>query len=77
MIADMLLRGVWLLRYVVYRLLRLLPMLLAMALVTFLVMHATPGRPRDPVAESPLSVANRIQVGFHRPEDGARGMLPD
>ena len=52
-----LLRGVWLLRYVVYRLLWLVPTLLAMALVTFLVMHATPGSPLDPVAEgaNPLS----------------------
>ena len=44
-------------RYVVYRLLWLVPTLLAMALVTFLVMHATPGSPLDPVAEgaNPLS----------------------
>jgi len=40
-----------LLRYVVYRLLWLVPTLLAMALVTFGVMHATPGSPLDPVAE--------------------------
>jgi ABC-type dipeptide/oligopeptide/nickel transport system permease component len=35
----------------------LIPTLLAMALVTFLVMHATPGSPLDPVAEgaNPLS----------------------
>jgi peptide/nickel transport system permease protein len=46
-----------LVRYVVYRLLWLVPTLLAMALVTFLVMHATPGSPLDPVAEgaNPLS----------------------
>src|SRR5204863_919272 len=46
-----------LLRYVAYRLLWLIPTLLAMALVTFLVMHATPGSPLDPVAEgaNPLS----------------------
>src|SRR5438093_282398 len=39
------------------RLLWLPPTLLAMALVTFLVMHATPGSPLDPVAEgaNPLS----------------------
>ena len=45
------------LRYAVYRLLWLIPTLLAMALVTFLVMHATPGSPLDPVAEgaNPLS----------------------
>jgi oligopeptide transport system permease protein len=44
-------------RYTVYRLLWLVPTLLAMALVTFLVMHATPGSPLDPVAEgaNPLS----------------------
>ena len=56
-VAYTLLRGVWLLRYVVYRLLWLVPTLLAMALVTFLVMHATPGSPLDPVAEgaNPLS----------------------
>jgi peptide/nickel transport system permease protein len=45
------------LRYTVYRLIWLIPTLLAMALVTFLVMHATPGSPLDPVAEgaNPLS----------------------
>ncbi len=45
------------LRYVLYRLLWLVPTLLAMAVVTFLVMHATPGSPLDPVAEgaNPLS----------------------
>jgi peptide/nickel transport system permease protein len=45
------------LRYIVYRLLWLVPTLLAMALVTFTVMHATPGSPLDPVAEgaNPLS----------------------
>ncbi len=45
------------LRYVVIRVLWLFPTLLAMALVTFLVMHATPGSPLDPVAEgaNPLS----------------------
>ena len=37
--------------YVFYRLVWLIPTLLAMALVTFLVMHATPGSPLDPVAE--------------------------
>ena len=44
-------------RYTLYRLLWLVPTLLAMALVTFLVMHATPGSPLDPVAEgaNPLS----------------------
>jgi peptide/nickel transport system permease protein len=40
-----------LLQYVVSRALWLIPTLLAMALVTFLVMHATPGSPLDPVAE--------------------------
>src|SRR5262249_10434194 len=45
------------LRYTVYRLFWLVPTLLAMALVTFLVMHATPGSPLDPAAEgaNPLS----------------------
>jgi ABC-type dipeptide/oligopeptide/nickel transport system permease component len=44
-------------RYILYRLLWLVPTLLAMAVVTFLVMHATPGSPLDPVAEgaNPLS----------------------
>src|SRR5215470_15753845 len=47
------------LRYTVYRLLWLVPTLLAMALVTFIVMQATPGSPLDPVAEgaNPLSPA--------------------
>ena len=45
------------LNYTMQRLLWLIPTLLAMALVTFLVMHATPGSPLDPVAEgaNPLS----------------------
>jgi len=45
------------LQYAVSRILWLAPTLLAMALVTFLVMHATPGSPLDPVAEgaNPLS----------------------
>ena len=38
-------------QYVVARLLWLIPTILAMALVTFLVMHATPGSPLDPIAE--------------------------
>ena len=44
-------------QYVVSRILWLIPTLLAMALVTFVVMHATPGSPLDPVAEgaNPLS----------------------
>ena len=45
------------LQYAASRVLWLVPTLLAMALVTFLVMHATPGSPLDPVAEgaNPLS----------------------
>jgi len=44
-------------QYIFSRLLWLIPTILAMALVTFLVMHATPGSPMDPVAEgaNPLS----------------------
>ena len=38
-------------QYVVARLLWLIPTILAMALVTFLIMHATPGSPLDPIAE--------------------------
>ncbi len=37
--------------YALSRVLWLIPTLIAMALVTFLVMHATPGSPLDPVAE--------------------------
>jgi ABC-type dipeptide/oligopeptide/nickel transport system permease component len=46
-----------LLQYIVKRVLWLVPTIGAMALVTFLVMHATPGSPLDPVAEgaNPLS----------------------
>jgi peptide/nickel transport system permease protein len=46
-----------LVQYIVSRLLWLIPTILAMALVTFLVMHATPGSPLDPAAEgaNPLS----------------------
>jgi len=45
------------LSYAVGRVFWLIPTLLAMALITFLVMHATPGSPLDPVAEgaNPLS----------------------
>ena len=45
------------LHYALSRVLWLPPTLLAMALVTFLVMHATPGSPLDPIAEgaNPLS----------------------
>lgn len=45
------------LTYAIRRILWLVPTLLAMALITFLVMHATPGSPLDPVAEgaNPLS----------------------
>ena len=45
------------LHYAVARLLWLIPTLLAMALVTFVVMHATPGSPLDPLAggANPLS----------------------
>ena len=38
-------------QYVVARLLWLIHTILAMALVTFLIMHATPGSPLDPIAE--------------------------
>ncbi len=45
------------LQYIASRVLWLVPTIGAMALVTFLVMHATPGSPLDPVAEgaNPLS----------------------
>src|SRR2546423_6155840 len=43
--------------YAIRRLLWLVPTVLAMALVTFTIMHATPGSPLDPIAEgaNPLS----------------------
>jgi len=49
------------------RLLWLVPTLLAMALVTFLVMHATPGSPLDPVAEgaNPLSPEAQKNLAAH------------
>jgi len=55
------------LSYVVARLLWLVPTLLAMALVTFLVMHATPGSPLDPVAEgaNPLSPEAQKNLAAH------------
>jgi ABC-type dipeptide/oligopeptide/nickel transport system permease component len=62
-----------LLRYALARLLWLIPTLLAMALITFLVMHATPGSPLDPVAEgaNPLSPDAQknlaAQYGLDRP----------
>jgi ABC-type dipeptide/oligopeptide/nickel transport system permease component len=53
--------------YVVSRLLWLIPTILAMALVTFLVMHATPGSPLDPVAEgaNPLSPEAQRALAAH------------
>jgi oligopeptide transport system permease protein len=55
------------LTYVAARLLWLVPTLLAMALVTFLVMHATPGSPLDPVAEgaNPLSPEAQQNLAAH------------
>ena len=54
-------------QYVVSRLLWLVPTILAMALVTFLVMHATPGSPLDPVAEgaNPLSPEAQKVLAAH------------
>jgi ABC-type dipeptide/oligopeptide/nickel transport system permease component len=57
-----------LLQYVVSRVLWLIPTLLAMALVTFLVMHATPGSPLDPVAEGanplPLEAQKNLAAAY-------------
>jgi len=55
------------LQYAVSRILWLVPTLLAMALVTFLVMHATPGSPLDPVAEgaNPLSPESQRVLAVH------------
>jgi ABC-type dipeptide/oligopeptide/nickel transport system permease component len=54
-------------QYAVSRVLWLIPTLLAMALVTFLVMHATPGSPLDPVAEgaNPLSPEAQKNLAQH------------
>ena len=43
--------------YIIRRLLWMVPTLLAMALLTFTIMHLTPGSPLDPVADNanPLS----------------------
>jgi ABC-type dipeptide/oligopeptide/nickel transport system permease component len=53
--------------YVAARAVWLVPTLLAMALVTFLVMHATPGSPLDPVAEgaNPLSPEAQKNLAQH------------
>jgi peptide/nickel transport system permease protein len=53
--------------YAISRVLWLIPTLLAMALVTFLVMHATPGSPLDPVAEgaNPLSPEAQKNLAQH------------
>lgn len=53
--------------FAVSRVLWLLPTLLAMALVTFMVMHATPGSPLDPVAEgaNPLSPEAQQNLARH------------
>jgi ABC-type dipeptide/oligopeptide/nickel transport system permease component len=49
------------LRYTVERLIWLIPTLLAMALVTFLVMHATPGSPLDPASPNANSLPPELQ----------------
>jgi ABC-type dipeptide/oligopeptide/nickel transport system permease component len=49
------------LHYALRRGLWLVPTLLAMALVTFLVMHATPGSPLDPVAEGANALSPEAQ----------------
>jgi ABC-type dipeptide/oligopeptide/nickel transport system permease component len=53
--------------FAISRVLWLVPTLLAMALVTFLVMHATPGSPLDPVAEgaNPLSPEAQQNLARH------------
>ena len=53
--------------YALRRILWLPPTLLAMALVTFVVMHATPGSPLDPVAEgaNPLSPEAQRNLAAH------------
>jgi ABC-type dipeptide/oligopeptide/nickel transport system permease component len=54
-------------QFVLARLLWLVPTVLAMALVTFLVMHATPGSPLDPIAEgaNPLSPEAQKALAAH------------
>ncbi len=50
--------------YLIRRLLWLVPTLLAMALVTFLVMHATPGSPLEPEGgNNPLRTPCRGAAG--------------
>lgn len=58
--------------YLIRRILWLIPTLLAMALVTFLVMHATPGSPLEPEGgNNPLSPAEQknlaVRYGLDRP----------
>ncbi len=48
-------------RYAVERLMWLIPTLLAMALVTFIVMHATPGSPLDPQAPNANPLPPELQ----------------
>src|SRR4051812_16771268 len=59
--------GATLLQFAASRVLWLIPTLLAMAVITFLVMHATPGSPLDPVAEgaNPLSPEAQKNLAAH------------
>src|SRR6185503_6052159 len=59
--------GVLVARYILYRLVWLVPTILAMAVVTFVIMHATPGSPLDPVAEgaNPLSPEAQKNLAEH------------
>lgn len=52
------------LRYAVERLIYLVPTLLAMSLIVFFVMHATPGSPLDPMAANanPLSKEAQLKI---------------
>jgi ABC-type dipeptide/oligopeptide/nickel transport system permease component len=54
-------------QFAISRVLWLIPTLLAMAFVTFLVMHATPGSPLDPVSEgaNPLSPETQRNLAVH------------
>ena len=51
------------LRYVIYRLIWLIPTFIGMSLIVFVIMHATPGSPLEPVgANNPLSPEAQRQL---------------
>src|SRR5438128_11403893 len=53
--------------YIVRRILWMVPTLLAMAFITFTIMHLTPGSPLDPVADNANPLSPEAQRNMAKP----------